>query len=98
MVHIRIFHAVFREASLLKLPLEMVPTVFEHMKKCCVVIGVSKIVEDLPPQSHKHNVSKPVEIRGGANDDTTGTQNLPESFEYEITRYGRSEERRVGKE
>ncbi len=51
MVHLRIFHAVFCESGLLKLPIEVIAAVFEHMKESDVVIWVSKIVEDLPPQA-----------------------------------------------
>jgi hypothetical protein len=87
MVHLTVLHTALLESRPLELPIEMVATVFEHMTESDVFIGVLKIVEDGPPQHHINQISKPVEIRRGADDDPAGPQNLPKTLEYDVTRY-----------
>ena len=52
MVHLRIFYAALRESGLLKLPIEMIATIFKHMTESGFVIWVLKIVKDGPPHRH----------------------------------------------
>src|SRR5271165_4688708 len=88
MVHLRILHAALREPRLLKLPVEMIATIFKHMKERNILIGILKMVKDLPPQRHIHQVSEAVEIRRSADHSTARPQNLAETFQYDVTRYG----------
>ena len=77
MVHLRIFYATLRESGLLKLPIEMVATIFKHVTESGIVVWISKIVKDGPPQRHIQHVSEAIEIWRGADDDTASPQNLP---------------------
>ena len=87
MVHLRIFYAAFRESDLLKLPIQMIATIFNYMTESNVVIRISKMVKDGQPQGHIHYVSEAVEVWRGADDDAARPQNLPETFQYDVTRY-----------
>ena len=49
MVHFRVFYAALRESGLLKLPIEMTATIFEHVNKSGFVIWILKIIKDEPP-------------------------------------------------
>ena len=54
MVHLRIFYAALREPSLLKLPIEMIATIFKHVTESDFGIWILEIVKDGPPQRHKY--------------------------------------------
>src|SRR5271163_2234622 len=81
MMHLRIFYEALREPGLLKLPAEMIATIFKHMKKSDFIIWILKIVKNRPPQRHIHYISQAVEIWCGADDDTAGPQNPPKTFQ-----------------
>jgi hypothetical protein len=87
MVHLRIFYAASREPGLLHLPIEVIATIFKHMAESNILIGILKIVKDGLPKGHKYYVSEAVEIRRGADDDTARPQDLPETFQHDVTRY-----------
>src|SRR4030095_12423130 len=87
MVHLRIFDLASREAGLLHLPIEMIATIFKHMTQRDILIGILKIVKDGPPQRHKHQVSETVKIGRGADDNPARPQNLPETFQCDVTGY-----------
>ena len=72
---------------LLKLPFEMIATIFKDMAESNVLIGILKIVKDALPKGHKQYISEAVEIRRGADDDTARPQDLPETFQHDVTRY-----------
>jgi len=54
MVHLRILYATLGESCLLKLPLEMLTTIFQHVTEGDVVFWILKVVEDGPPQRHEY--------------------------------------------
>ena len=81
------FYAAFRESSLLKLPIEVLATIFKHMTKSSVRIWILKIVEDWVPHGHVHYVSEAVEVRRRADDDPARPQYLPEAFKDDVARY-----------
>jgi hypothetical protein len=74
MVHLRIFFAAFRESDLLKLPIQMITTIFERMTESNVVILILKMVRWAAPGPYTIRL----EVWHGADDDTARLQNLPD--------------------
>src|SRR4051812_46249767 len=86
-VQLNIFNAVLLEASLLELPIQMVPAVFKNVEQSDVFVGILKIVEDLPSKRHIHNVAEAVKIWSGANQNAAGPKNRREPLQYYIAGY-----------
>jgi hypothetical protein len=65
----------------------MIATIFKDVTEGVIILGILKVVKDAPPQRHKQQVSEAVQIRCRAHDDTARTQNLRETFKYDVTGY-----------
>jgi hypothetical protein len=48
-MHLRTFHTVLGEPSLLKLPFEVIAAVFKHMAEAFIAVWILKVVKDVPP-------------------------------------------------
>src|SRR4051794_32276978 len=87
MMHLRVFYAILGKPGLPKLPIEVIATILENMTQSFFFIRILKIVKDLPAQRHVHYISKPVKIWSSTDESTAGPQDLPQTFQYDITRY-----------
>jgi hypothetical protein len=71
MMHLGVFYTVLREPSPLKLPIEVLATIFKHMSESNFRIGVLKKVKEAPSYRHKHQVSEAKEVWSSADNDAT---------------------------
>lgn len=86
MVKLTTFHTVSCKSSLLELPIKVLAAVFEDVPQRDVFIRILKVIEYAMSERHVNHISKPVQIRGRANEGAPRSKYFSETSQYKVAR------------
>ena len=86
-VSLKILDIALLEPRPFELPIKVIAAVFKHMAESGIAFWILKVIENRFPKGQENNIPEAIEIWSCTDENSPGSQHLPQALQRDITWY-----------
>ena len=86
-VSLKILDIALLEPRPFELPIKVIAAVFKHMAESSIAFWILKVIKNRFPKGQEYNIPEAIEIWSCTDENSTGSQDLPQALQGYITWY-----------